>query len=159
MWRRTKMKKRTLFILLIMVLLISTLTACGNPIDSLNSDESEVFEALIIALDTFTNPKSVRVMDISDIRTRENLAVGPTDIRMVTIKLLGENSFGATIQNTYSLYFENGVVYGGTGLGGIESVYNGSLVESSINVYSSDKIDVAKLNKALDYHWEELGIK
>lgn len=104
--RGTEMKR--LFSILLCLGMLLSLWACGNsktkseeksktPIEDLNEDEKYVFDALVVAGNSFFNPSEMRLLDIGD--------PGLDDARhaTVTVRLQGENKLGGTVNDYYRL--------------------------------------------------------
>lgn len=139
-------------VIVITLILTVFLTACSgtsssrstgskSAIDSLNSDEKLIFDALLIALQDFYNPSQTRVLNVQD----------PfSDGSACKIQLQSTNQFGGTTSEYYHLILSNTA---------FSSLKKGSLVDGlNSAMISPEKVSVTNLNKALSEHWENLGV-
>ncbi len=105
-----------------------------NPVDSLNRLDKELYDAVIKLSADFKNPSSIRI--VSKVRADFN----------GTYKISGENSFGGSASSWYSYDSDT------------HSLKPSSIDYDSMNVeLMSDSLDIMNVNKALEYHFSEMG--
>ena len=105
--------------------------------DKLSNLEKQFFDAFIETVNSFYNPSEVKIMQIGDISVMDDGNIS------AFIKIQGTNKLGGTITDWYHLYHDG-------------SVYR--LAEAISWSTTDDTVSVAKINKALNEYWEELGL-
>lgn len=174
------------------VLMTASLSGCGNSgagasnsaaisdsadvsktaIESLSSEEKQIFDALVIAADNFYTPQSIKVLSVknifgsvlSDGTVYEDM-YGPR----CSIEISAENKAGGSTKKKYILWTsEMGDSKNETVLIFAPQVYhkNGTIAE-----YYDDKcrpyqgkerdfenVNIGNLNRALTQYWQDLGL-
>lgn len=106
--------------------------------EQLSEDEKEVFDALIIALNSYArNPSSARVIMAGSKYSSANF---------IELKLYLENAFGGGTNKCYFLVYETGPV-------GSAYYPKGTLAEGGNVTYDAGDINCAKINKALTEYY------
>ena len=105
-----------------------------NPIDSLDYMDRDLYEALLELSNEFKNPSSIRlVTKVDDQGTIGNY------------KISGENGFGATVTEWYDYNSD-------------EKTLTPSVLDydsTNLELYVTDNIP--RINKALEYHFQQVG--
>lgn len=102
-----------------------------NPVDSLYGTDKEVYDALIKLSAGFNNPSSIR------------LVAKPKGALYPVYKISGENAFGGSASEWY-MYDEDTKK--------MEPAMNHDSFE-----LQTDTLDIILINKALEYHFNEVG--
>lgn len=160
--------KKLLSVVLIAILLFSvlTLTSCNSSYNKLSKLEKKVFDILLLQIENkFTNPSSVRVLDIYKIGELDDGNV------YASIELQGKNSFGGTITqhyyliseatgeyrfvetSKYSADFFNAKVNGDKNF----PVYEYLFEDAPSDITPANDIE-KKFNNALTEYWDKKGI-
>ena len=138
--------------------------------DQLSSDEKMIFDALLISLDSFIAPSSVRFTGVFESFGSEwetattSLPQTANDERFgvkVFLKLSFQNTLGATNQGYFSLVIKDGTWkndYPSACKGYIyQYTSDNQLYSSVLKCPSISYISVAKLNKALQEYYTDMG--
>lgn len=137
--------KRKFSILLTMFVCLFALiglTSCAgssssaSAYDSLSSDEKLVFDALVMNINDFKDPASVKIVECSDVSGGS-----------VHIKIKATNSFGGTITNWYNLCVE-----------GNDWIPTGYMLEMSVTGHAGKTINIGNLNRALTEYLTDRGL-
>ena len=105
-----------------------------NPIDALSDDDRDLYEALLELSNGFKNPSSIRlVTKVRDFGT------------ILNYKISGENGFGATVTEWYDYNSDEKTL--------TPSVFDYDSM--NFELYVSD--DIPRINKALEYHFQQVG--
>ena len=105
-----------------------------NPVDSLSRLDKELYDAMIKLSADFKKPSSIRI--VSKVRADFN----------GNYKISGENSFGGNASAWYSYDADT------------QTLKPSSIDYDSMNVeLMSDSFDIMNVNKALEYHFSEMG--
>lgn len=92
------MKK--IFSFLLTIALVFSITSCGSK-DKLNAEEELLFDALLVASDSFFNPSEMRILGIGDSQYIESKAGA---YQCVKVRIQGENKAGGVTSDYYLLY-------------------------------------------------------
>ncbi|MCM1506069.1 MAG: hypothetical protein NC177_02885 [Ruminococcus flavefaciens] len=105
-----------------------------NPVDSLISTDKDLYDAMIKLSADFKNPSSIRIVS----KVRADFTG--------KYKISGENSFGGTVSAWYRYNPDT------------KTLEASSIDYDSMNVeLMSDSMDIKEVNKALEYHFSEMG--
>ena len=161
--------------LLLMVVMIFTVV-CGiaeeSAIDKLEEKEKRIYDALLIMLNNFYDPSSVRVMELRDYTDRskyrestlerDKMLAGPDT---VIVRLSGANRLGGTLNNYYLLCLSDFTTPYFSSLR--TSLTSAGLIGDYAELAPSDSqitrgwkfsdSSVGNINRALKEHWEILG--
>lgn len=160
------MRKSIIF--LFGILIFACLSGCGastnvqeppaspttepNAIEALDEDEKAVYAALLNCISIFHSPADVRILEMGDFATE-----GPTKYpyRSVLLKLMGVTLAGGKTTKYYCLIIDYDIwqeLWGDM----TNQIFEAEKIESIEEKWPDDRI--AKINKALAQHWEDLGL-
>ncbi|MGN0613786.1 MAG: hypothetical protein ACI4JB_07775 [Porcipelethomonas sp.] len=156
-------------------------TGCGksdsedNPENELSGKEEIIYDSLIEGIDAFYCPQAVRVLECSDIIQLiddQNPYFIDVDIAHCYINISAQTKAGGTSNDVFCLVtdingsskYPRGSMW--TYEDVIDSVSSYGIAAADLGFYNmsdyqitpDDEIDVGKINKALKFHWEELGL-
>ena len=160
------MRKSTIFLL--GILIFACLSGCSartnaqeppaspttepNAIEALDEDEKAVYAALLNSISIFHSPADVRILEMGDFASE-----GPTDYpyRKVILKLSGVTLGGGKTTEYYCLIidYDNFQEMWGEM---VNQLFEAEKTEAIEEKWPDDRI--AKMNKALAQHWEDLGL-
>lgn len=114
-----------------------------TPIESLNDQEKEIFEAFISGVDIFKVPQTARLLDIKKITKGRGSCL---------ITVTSENTMGGTVKEECILYFGSDTL--GRKIASLDDLF----VYSPEETTNYENVDVGNINRAIKQHWEDLGI-
>jgi len=144
--------------------------------DQLSELENKLFKALIkMTKDHFYNPSTVRVLEIGSHFDRTTYDKNTTlyGPETVVVRLQGDNRAGGTLNHYYKVCITAAENTSADGKASIKDrailgwddllldlkgeVGDYAELEDSTKVYSSNRFDVGKINKALKEYWDDMG--
>lgn len=156
-------------------------TGCGKSArEKLNPTEGVIYDAFLEGLDNFYNPQTVKILECSSVYslgdTQNPYFITANEVAHCYIKVNAQTKSGGSASEVYCLvtdkdssskYKAGSMWTWDDVIDSLESMgYNDQTIRSlgfsknSDYYVSEDKdIDVGKLNKALDEHFEEKGLK
>ncbi len=176
--------KKIMCVLLMLVMMLSTVYGIAeeSAVDKLGKIDKQIYDALLIMLNDFKDPSSVRVMEMKGVSdnqySREAYLAGEeVDGRpdTVCVRLTGNNSFGGKDNSYFVLCYytwneeprtERGKSF--VSLMGRAGTKNFNYSGTAGEYYETDKQEgminfadverrIGNINRALKEHWEILG--